>query len=181
MKQKYTKDYIKRTFPNPEQSDFVFFWSGNVTKKLSKSCLSQWYPAVFTIDGVTYSCAEQYMMAEKARISNDMDSLKQILETDDPRVMKRLGRGVKNFAAIRWALVKFETVVKGNIAKFGQNEELKQFLLGTGDAILVEASPYDKVWGIGMYGGKNALNVDDWKGENLLGFALMQVRDEMRG
>jgi len=175
MEQKYTKEIVKNM-----PQEFVFFWGHRETNKISSYCLSQWYKVPFEVDGVHYSCAEQYMMAGKARVFGDQETLDKILEADDPKTIKALGRQVRNFDPTIWGRNNFETVVTGNLAKFGQNEELKEYLLGTGDAILVEASPYDKIWGIGMRAGEAARDIDNWKGKNLLGFALMQVRDILR-
>ena len=135
-----------------EKEKYIFFWShqekneGEVTKK----CLSQWYNCMFEIDGIKYYTAEQYMMSQKALAFNDKETYSKIMEEKEPREYKKLGRQVKNFDSTIWDKKKFEAVIKGNIAKFSQNEKLKEFLLNTQEKILVEASPYDKIWGIGM-------------------------------
>ena len=160
------------------KEDFVFFWGHRKGKKIGKTCFSQWYEIDFDIDGHKYNCAEQYMMAQKAWIFRDIPILGKILDASDPKIIKQLGREVKNFDPKIWNEHKFEVVKKGNLAKFGQNEELKDFLLSTGDKIIVEASPYDKIWGIGLKDTTPGIeNPANWKGENLLGFALMEVRD----
>jgi ribA/ribD-fused uncharacterized protein len=124
---------------------------------------------------------EQYMMAEKAKLFNDSETLNLIMDETDQKTIKDLGRMVKNFNSNIWDENKYNIVLKGNFAKFSQNNNLKEFLLSTNDSIIVEASPYDKVWGIGMkQDDKNILDVSKWKGENLLGFALMEVRDMLR-
>ena len=124
---------------------------------------------------------EQYMMAEKAKLFNDSETLNLIMDEIDQKTIKDLGRMVKNFNSNIWDENKYNIVLKGNFAKFSQNNNLKEFLLSTNDSIIVEASPYDKVWGIGMkQDDKNILDVSKWKGENLLGFALMEVRDMLR-
>ena len=129
---------------------------------------------------MTYNCAEQYMMAEKARIFGDEEVRAQILATDSPETIKKLGREVKGFDSEVWNQHKFNVVVKGNLAKFSQNPPLMEFLKKTGSAVLVEASPYDKVWGIGMKeGDKDIEDAEKWFGINLLGFALMVVRDQL--
>jgi ribA/ribD-fused uncharacterized protein len=121
------------------------------------------------------------MMAEKARTFNDMDAYQKIMNAETPKEMKALGRQVRNFDAFVWNKRAKQVVVQGNIHKFSQNDDLLKFLLSTGDKVLVEASPYDKIWGIGMserdYGVDNPHN---WKGMNWLGFALMEARDELR-
>ncbi len=164
--------------------EFVFFWEAGKNTKLlenpTKNCLSQWAMCNFEVDGVTYNCAEQYMMAEKARIFGDEEVRAQILATDSPETIKKLGREVKGFDSEVWNQHKFNVVVKGNLAKFSQNPPLMEFLKKTGSAVLVEASPYDKVWGIGMKeGDKDIEDAEKWFGINLLGFALMVVRDQL--
>ena len=164
-----------------EQTEkYIFFWGHKEEKKeeITKSCLSQWYDCSFEIDGILYNTAEQYMMSQKALLFNDNGTNKKIMGVKDPKQYKKLGRQVKNFSSNLWDEKKFDIVVKGNLAKFSQNENLKQFLLNTKNKILVEASPYDKIWGIGMaQDDKDIYNQDKWKGENLLGKALMKVRE----
>ena len=136
---------------------YIFFWGHNEKNpgEITKKCLSQWYNCLFEVDGITYYTAEQYMMSQKALLFNDNETNLKIMQEKDPKTYKALGRQVKNFDPSIWDKNKFEIVVKGNIAKFSQNEELKKFLLNTNDKILVEASPHDKIWGIGM--DENAL------------------------
>ena len=162
--------------------DFLFFWGHHGKQgKITKSCLSQWYPCKFTVNGIHYNCAEQFMMAEKARLMRDEETREKILASTDPEEIKALGRQVRNFDEYRWQKHRMEIVVTGNLHKFIDNEDLKNFLLNTGDKILVEASPYDTVWGIGMKeDNMDCLNPRLWKGENLLGFALMDVRNKLK-
>ena len=162
-----------------EKEKYIFFWSHKkIEGKLTKSCFSQWYDCSFVVNGIKYYTAEQYMMSQKALLFNDKETNNIIMKEKDPRTYKKLGRLVKNFSPEIWDKNKFEIVVNGNIAKFSQNEDLKQFLLNTKDKILVEASPHDKIWGIGMdENDKDILNPTKWKGENLLGKALMKTRD----
>jgi ribA/ribD-fused uncharacterized protein len=121
-------------------------------------------------------------MAGKARLFNDHEILEQILKAETPNQAKSLGRKVRNFDPKIWNENKYEIVKQGNFLKFSQNEKFKEFLLSTDDTILVEASPYDKIWGIGMLEtNAKAKDPTQWNGENLLGFALMEVRDELRG
>lgn len=159
--------------------DYLFFYGHTaLDSKIGKECLSQWYPCSFKDEeGVLYCSAEQYMMAEKARLFEDHDALKLILETEDPKIAKMTGRKVKGFHPLVWDRYKKIIVIRGNELKFSQNKTLKNFLLNTGDKKLVEASPYDKVWGIGMRANDpDVLNEGKWKGENLLGKCLMSVR-----
>ena len=178
MNQKYNIESVLR-MTNPE---YVFFWKPIVYKtKIRQSCLCQWWKSDFVINGITYNCAEQYMMSQKALVFGDKATFDKIMLEDDPAKMKKLGRKVANYDIDIWDKYKYEVVVRGNYAKFSQNDILKQFLIETGNAVLVEASPYDTIWGIGM-DRKTALDsrVEDWKGENLLGCALMEVRDWLR-
>ena len=143
--------------------------------------MSQWFPCSFVVDGQYYNCAEQYMMTEKARIFGDEEIRQQILAEYSQMAMKKLGRKVKNYDDAVWKSVRFDVVVKGNLAKFSQNEKLRNFLISTDDKVLVEASPKDEVWGIGLdEHSSEASSPWKWKGTNLLGFALMEVRDKLR-
>jgi len=176
---KYNKDYLIREKPMWTKDDFVFFWGhedrGN---GLSKACLSQWWPCWFEVDGRYYNCAEQFMMAEKARLFGDEETRALMMEEHGPMAIKKLGRRVRGYDDEVWRSARYEVVVKGNVAKFSQNEELQQFLIGTANKVLVEASPKDSVWGIGIdESHPDAINLARWPGENLLGFALMEVRD----
>ena len=173
--------YSKKTFMNsPKKLKFVFFWKPNANA-VDESCLGQWQPSPFYVDGDKYSCAEQYMMAEKARLFGDEEMREEIMNTSDSKLMKALGRKVRNFDPQVWDKAKYSIVLNGNYYKFTQNKEMMDFLLSTGDKVLVEASPMDTIWGIGL--GKDnekAHNIASWRGKNLLGFALMEVRDEIR-
>lgn len=103
-----------------------------------------------------------------------------ILAASNPKIIKALGREVKDFSVEKWAPVSKEIVMKGNMHKFAQNIERFQFLHGTGNRILVEASSYDTIWGIGMQeSDEGILNPHNWMGYNQLGFALMEVRDAL--
>lgn len=179
---KYKLNNIKERFDNGENLEYLFFW-GHQTQKgvVDQSCLSQWYPSEFEDDGVVFSTAEHFMMAGKSELFKDMETWEEIVESKDPKDAKGLGRKIKNFDSKLWDTEKYNIVKNGNILKFRQHKKLKDFLLSTGNQILVEASPYDTIWGIGML--KSHPDVTDpykWKGENLLGFALMEVRDKLR-
>jgi len=121
------------------------------------------------------------MMAGKARLFGDQDVCGQILATNDPRAHKRLGRKVRGFSDRAWKDNREEIVYQGNMAKFGQNEGLREVLLGTGERTLVEASPYDRIWGIGLKStDPRAEDPAQWQGLNLLGNVLMRVRNDLR-
>ncbi|WMW80308.1 NADAR family protein [Undibacterium cyanobacteriorum] len=162
-----------------EQHDFLFFWGHQEKhpKTVTKACLSQWYPARFQVDGQTYISAEQYMMAAKAKLFKDQSVYDRILLETEQGKIKALGRQIKGFDETIWTLHRLEIVCEANLAKFSQNPALKNFLLNTGNRILVEASPVDFIWGIGLsHDAPEANNPDSWLGENLLGFCLMEVR-----
>jgi len=120
------------------------------------------------------------MMAEKARLFKDESVLQKILNAGSPGAAKKFGRMVAGFSDDVWMAHRFEIVCRANVAKFSQNEELKTFLLNTGNKVLVEASPYDRIWGIGMSSNHQDINNPAmWKGLNLLGYALMEARDQL--
>ena len=159
--------------------DYLFFW-GHTPKSpgaTDASCLSQWFPRAFELDGVRYATAEHFMMAAKARLFHDDEALARVLQSSSPAAAKAVGREVRRFDAAAWDAARFDAVVKGNIAKFGQHEELRAFLIGTKKRVLVEASPRDRIWGIGMGASNPDARVPArWRGSNLLGFALMEAR-----
>jgi len=176
----HLQNIIER-FQRKEKLKFLFFWGHTAKDEITKSCFSQWFPFKFEENGIVYKTAEHYMMAGKARLFNDHETLQEILISNSPNQAKSLGRKVKNFDPKIWDEHKYDIVKQGNLLKFSQNEKFKEFLLSTNDKILVEASPYDKIWGIGMLEtDTRAENPLLWNGENLLGFALMEVRDELR-
>lgn len=174
----YSVDCVKAK----KNVSFVYFWGHTPTpNRITKSCLSQWYDCKFKVDGVEYTTAEQYMMASKARLFRDERVLSKIMSASHPSEYKKLGREIRNFDSKVWDDNKRKIVLEGNVAKFSQNPELKKFLLSTGDSILAEASPYDRIWGIGLdRESAERLGLEGWKGENLLGFILMEVRDILK-
>lgn len=150
---------------------FVFFYGGP---------FSQWYQSRFTLDGTTYNCAEQYMMAQKALIFGDEEARAKIMKSHSPSDQKAAGRKVKNFDADKWNKVARAFVYRANSAKFS-NPILKNFLLETGDKELVEASPTDVIWGIGLSeSDPNRFDKSKWRGTNWLGEVLMEVRKDLR-
>jgi ribA/ribD-fused uncharacterized protein len=167
-----------------ELPELLLFWGHRPPKGggVGKGCLSQWYPAAFTVDGVRYATAEHYMMAGKARLFGDAEAEKPVLADDDPGKAKSAGRKVRGFDEATWAEHRYGLVVAANEAKFGQHPPLRDFLLATGERVLVEASPYDTVWGIGLSASQpEASCPSEWRGLNSLGFALMDVRTALRG
>ncbi|MFE9423440.1 NADAR family protein [Kitasatospora sp. NPDC006697] len=142
--------------------------------------LSQWWPSPFELDGVRYATAEHWMMAGKARLFGDEEIVPRILAARTPAEAKKLGRLVRGFAEEPWAAARFDLVVEGNAAKFGQDPALRAYLLSTGNRVLVEASPVDRVWGIGLAADdERAADPARWRGLNLLGFALMAARERL--
>lgn len=175
----YTLLHLKEEYDLNRPMDFIFFWGHHQkTDIITKSCLSQWYDCTFQEEGQTYHTAEQYMMAKKALLFDDHAIYHAILEEHHPKNYKQLGRQIKNFSQPVWDREKYQIVLQGNLAKFSQNPKLDAFLQSTKGKILVEASPYDTIWGIGLKSdAKDIQNPHTWKGENLLGFALMETRD----
>ena len=144
---------------------------------------SQWSKShkPFTISGKSYVCCEQYMMAQKAKLFEDYEIMKQIMSTNNCKEQKQLGRRVKNFDQKIWEENCDEIVYQGNLAKFSQNDELKQMLLATGNQLIAEAAPNDTIWGIGLHeNDPDALDPRLWEGQNRLGNAIMRVREELK-
>ena len=143
--------------------------------------LSNWYLSEFKVDSIQFSSMEQYMMYKKAIVFNDTKIAKEILETTDVSKIKALGRQVSNYNDTYWNGVRQIIIYKGLLEKFSRNEDLKKRLLNTGNDILAECAVQDKIWGIGLsMKDVNRWDMEKWRGENLLGFALMLVREELR-
>jgi ribA/ribD-fused uncharacterized protein len=155
-----------------KRDNYLFFYGG---------IYSQWYPSEFHFNNVQYNCAEQFMMAAKARLFNDNETLDLIMKSSDPAIQKRLGRSVSNFDKDVWMEEALDVVTLGNVLKFTQSDGLmKQFISDANDGktTFVEASPYDKIWGIGL-SVDAAIKADEseWKGTNLLGVAINRAYD----
>ena len=165
------------------QTKYLAFWGHQPPPGggVGKGCLSQWWPSAFTADGETYATAEHFMMAAKALLFGDAEMADRIRDAPHPGAAKELGRQVRGFDEQRWAERRFDLVVTGNLAKFSQHPELRDFLVGTGGRVLVEASPRDRIWGIGLAAEHEHSTLPErWPGLNLLGFALMEVREQLR-
>ncbi|WP_433443106.1 NADAR family protein [Nonomuraea sp. CA-141351] len=161
---------------------YLYFWGHQPARDggVGPGCLSQWWPVDFTEDGHTFASAEHYMMAHKAWLFEDGESADKVLAARHPGEAKALGRTVRGFDEATWEAHRFDIVVRGSVAKFGAHEELAEFLLGTSGRVLVEASPVDRVWGIGLAASdERAASPATWRGANLLGFALMAARDTL--
>ncbi len=143
-------------------------------------CLSQWWPSPFVVGDVRFATAEHYMMWRKAMLFGDEEVASQVLAARHPKQAKDLGRRVRHFDEAAWVAHRREIVVAGNVAKFGQHPDIGRYLTGTGARVLVEASPLDRVWGIGLAADDPAIEKPrGWRGLNLLGFALADVRAQL--
>lgn len=156
-----------------EKSEVIYFFR-------QENFLSQWYYSPFKLDGIEFSCCEQWMMYSKAMLFNDIESARRILQTSSPGSQKEIGRYVRGYKSLIWKDKREGIVFRGNLAKFSQNEKLKQMLIITGDKILAEANPNDRIWGIGLSVEQaETKHISEWRGKNLLGKALMKVRKEL--
>ena len=161
--------------------NYLFFW-GHTFRSGDKKIFSNWFPSPFVDENqVVYATNEHYMMAEKARLFGDHQILDKILKSNDPKEAKALGRRIKGFNESVWAENCKNIVIGGLLLKFSQHPELRDFLRSTGDKTLVEASPYDRIWGIGL-NEKDAKRIPphQWPGKNLLGECLMEVRERLQ-
>jgi ribA/ribD-fused uncharacterized protein len=162
---------------------YLHFWGHRPRPdgRVGAGCLSQWWPSPFTVDGVTYATAEHWMMAGKARLFGDREAETRALAAGHPSQAKKAGRLVRGFDEATWERKRFQLVVEGSVHKFSAHPDLLRFLLNTGERVLVEASPVDRVWGIGLAADDEAASDPQrWRGPNLLGFALMEARERLR-
>ena len=173
-------DWLKSLYDQDQRIKYLFFWGHRPNRdgSIGSSCLSQWWPAPFQQGDLEFKTAEHWMMYQKAILFEDKEIGEQIIKCKTAAEAKKWGRKVRNFNPKTWQAQKCGIVVAGNQLKFAQHPDLQQFLLRTNRRVLVEASPVDKIWGIGLH--KDTPNIENpytWKGLNLLGFALMEVRD----
>jgi ribA/ribD-fused uncharacterized protein len=177
-----SRDQLTQIIASGGVPKWLMFWGHQpqADGSVGKGCLSQWWPCRFTVEGIEYASAEHWMMAAKARLFGDHDAVPRILAARTPAEAKNLGRLVQGFDEQVWVARRLDLVVEGNVAKFGQDAALRGFLLATARRVLVEASPRDRIWGIGL-GAANERATDplQWRGLNLLGFALMEARDRL--
>lgn len=180
MNQPRNRQDLQKIIQSGKRPKYIFFWghTPRTPEGIDKSCLSNWYNSTFRVEGFTYPTAEHYMMAEKARLFADHKIEEAILKANTPGEAKALGRKVRNFSEERWVEARFTIMVEGLTAKFSQHPAMATFLRNTGKRVIVEASPQDRIWGIGLSADhQDAERPQNWKGENLLGFALMETRD----
>ena len=156
-----------------KQRRFTFFWQ-------SESPFSQWHPSEFVVKGKRFVCAEQYMMYGKAVLFGDMEVARRILASKSPKTQKALGRKVQGFNERLWQRERERIVYEGNHARFTQNAELLAALLATAGTELVEASPMDRIWGVGLSAEDPRIqDPATWRGQNLLGKVLTRLREEL--
>lgn len=178
----WTLDELLAAEATGDQLEFVLFWGHTppASGEIGPHVFSQWWPHRFEFDGISYPTAEHYMMAEKARVFGDQAALNEILTSETPKGAKACGRKVQGFDNAVWQQHREDIVLRASLAKFGSDQTLRDYLVGTGDSVLVEASPPDQIWGIGMaQDNPSAKKPSQWKGLNLLGFALMRARAEL--
>lgn len=154
---------------------FTFFFT-------ARDVFSQWHPSRFVVDGIAYATCEQYMMAEKARLFGDAIALRAIMGNADPKFAKDWGRGVRGFSEAVWRPEVVPILTRGNAAKFAQNASMGAALAATVGTTLVEASPYDRIYGIGLAAhDPRALSRATWRGANVLGDVLTRLRVGIHG
>ncbi len=177
-----SNDELLSAISNGANLEYVYFWGHRQTKSgvITKSCFSQWYEAEFVENDIVFKTAEHYMMYHKAKLFGNEDIARKILASEEPKEVKQLGRQVTGFNEKIWNQNRYEIVCQANILKFSQNRELWSYLMNTGSSVLVEASPVDSVWGIGLAADNlDAQEPIKWAGLNLLGYALMWVRSKL--
>jgi ribA/ribD-fused uncharacterized protein len=180
---RYHLSWLTERFDSGEALNYIFFWghSNKHARTAGEFMLSQWYPSPFYVNEILYKTAAHWMMARKAVLFGDRETFTKIINADRPDEVRALGRCIKGFDEGMWREWKYEIVKEGNFHKFNQNKRLKAYLLSTTDNILVETNPLDHIWGIGLsVDSKHVQNPYTWKGLNLLGFALMEIRDYLK-
>ncbi len=175
-------DTLTKAVQSGARVKYLHFWGHRPRPdgRIGASCLSQWWPSPFTVDGVEYATAEHWMMASKARLFGDAEAERKAVAASSPAQAKKIGRLVRGFDDAVWQRERFAIVAEGSVHKFAAHADLLAFLLGTGNLVLVEASPLDRVWGIGLAADdERAMDPARWRGPNLLGFALMAARERL--
>jgi ribA/ribD-fused uncharacterized protein len=182
LSMRYHLTWLTDKFDKGEPLEFIFFrdHTGGLGSQ-GEFMLSQWYPSPFSVNEIVYKSAGHWMMARKALLFGDREAFKKIIEADSNEQIRMLGHRIDNFDEVKWAELRHEIVREGNFHKFNQSKKLRKFLLNTGDAILVEANPFDAIWGAGLSKDSKLIkNPYAWNGLNLLGFALMEIREYLK-
>lgn len=173
----YDKDHCKRLIAAGEE---VIPFYGH-TEPSKTAYMSNFYPSPFKIRGILYATSEHFFMAQKALLFKDNEMFAAIIESNEPGEAKKYGRKVKNYHDGFWSACRLAAMNMALLHKFREHRSLREKLLATGNSVLVEASPYDGVWGVKMYSNDPDIgDPDKWKGQNLLGTSLMQVREVLR-
>jgi len=183
MKKHYDINWLTEKFESGEVLKYVFFWghTNKYNEEAGKFCFSQWFESPFIVNDIVFKTSEHWMMAQKALLFEDRNVFDKIINCNKPGEAKELGRQVLNYDDQVWNERKFDIVKLGNIHKFNQNPLFAAYLLKTENRILVEASPLDRIWGIGLSQDSSDIeNIYAWPGQNLLGFVLMEVRDFLK-
>ena len=183
MKKHYDINWLIERLEGGDTLKFLYFWghTNKYNEEVGKFCFSQWFESPFTVNDVIYKTSEHWMMAHKALLFNDRNNFEKIINCDKPGEAKEYGRQVLGYDDQTWNDKKFDIVKLGNIHKFNQNHEFAKYLIKTDDRIIVEASPVDTIWGIGLsQDSSNIENIYNWRGQNLLGFVLMETRDFLK-
>lgn len=176
------KDDLKLKFINKYKKELmdkniIGFWGHSKDSKYAY--LSNWYQSNFNIEKVEFCNVEQYLMYQKALCFKDEIMAVKILNNKNPKEIKTLGRQVKNYNDVEWDKIRYNVLKIALKAKFTQNELLLSKLKQTNNSVLVEASPYDKIWGIGMDVNHEYKDYTKWQGTNLLGWALTEIKNEI--
>lgn len=173
---------LKAAVAAGNRPEFLLFWGHrpDMPGGIDRSCLSENYVAEFEADGERFPTVEHYIAWRKAKLFGDEHSAERILLAESPSKAKAIGRSVKPFDDAVWKPMRYEIAVAASVAKFAAHPELAQYLAATGHKVLAEASPIDRVWGIGLHADDaEAKAPERWPGLNILGFALMEARTQL--
>lgn len=167
------QQFIAQHTNGKEKLEFVFFWGGHY---------SQWAASPFYHDGNYFPTAEHFMMYHKCMAFKDTQRAQMVLDLEGPDQVKAVGRQIEAYTDAVWDAIRFDIVVMGNVLKFSQNPDFFEVMRNDCEKCIVEASPYDRIWGIGRSEtDPNLDDVDEWDGLNLLGYAIMEARERLLG